>query len=90
MKAVLLMVFLWLAGAPDARPLPLARHRPAAAHVYVCISKLSVAYHTAPDCRGLAQCTHHTRQVTVKVARKLGKRACQLCVGPGVAVGPGQ
>ncbi|WP_268848924.1 hypothetical protein [Flavobacterium aestivum] len=45
--------------------------------VYICISKTASKYHLTTNCRGLNQCTHEVRKVSLKEANELGYK--ELC-----------
>jgi len=44
--------------------------------VYICISAKAYAYHYSLNCRGIKQCTHEVKEISIKEALKLGKKAC--------------
>lgn len=45
--------------------------------VYICVSKTASKYHLTGDCKGLAECTHAIKKVTLKKANELGyKNIC--------------
>ncbi len=47
--------------------------------VYICVSKTAKRYHCDRDCRGLNNCTHEVKIVTVKEAEKRGLTPCKQC-----------
>lgn len=52
----------------------------AADSVYVCLSREAYAYHCRSNCRGLRQCTHTVKRVSMSYAQvTLNRRACGYC-----------
>lgn len=47
--------------------------------VYICTGKSSVAYHCDLNCKGLNNCKSGIKTVTLKKAKKIGRRACKIC-----------
>lgn len=48
--------------------------------IYVCISEDSYAFHNNYDCRGLQNCQHEIKKVTLKEARtKYQRNPCGFC-----------
>lgn len=45
--------------------------------VYICVSKTASKYHITATCKGLKECTHEIKKVTVTEAKKLGYK--NLC-----------
>lgn len=45
--------------------------------VYICVSKTATKYHLTGNCKGLAECTHTIKKVTLKKANELGYK--NLC-----------
>jgi hypothetical protein len=45
--------------------------------VYICVSEGAYAYHYDKDCRGLKNCKHDIKEVTLDEAFKKGKK--KLC-----------
>lgn len=46
--------------------------------VLVCISSTSHRYHTH-YCRGLKECTHEVKEVTLEEAKSMGRTPCGYC-----------
>lgn len=46
------------------------------AKVYICLSAGSYAYHFTMDCRGIKQCKHDIKAVTLSEAISLGRKPC--------------
>lgn len=45
--------------------------------VYICVSKTASKYHLSSMCKGLKECTHEIKKVTLKEANQLGyKKQC--------------
>lgn len=44
--------------------------------VYICDSPNSVSFHYKRDCRGLNNCKHEVKKMSVSEAEKLGLRLC--------------
>lgn len=44
--------------------------------VYICVSKTASKYHLSKSCKGLKQCTHVVKKVSLKEANKLGYKLC--------------
>lgn len=51
------------------------------AKVYVCTGSASYAYHTHRGCPGLNKCTATIKTMTVKDAKKEGRKFCGYCRG---------
>lgn len=49
------------------------------ATVYICVSENSKRYHCNRNCRGLNNCEHTIREVTVSKAKSLGRTPCKVC-----------
>ena len=47
--------------------------------VYICVSKNAKRYHCDRDCRGLQNCKHEIRIVTIKEAQERGLTPCKVC-----------
>lgn len=45
--------------------------------VYICISKTATKYHLAGNCKGLSECTHTIKKVTLKKANEIAYKS--LC-----------
>ncbi|MCI9844563.1 hypothetical protein [Flavobacterium pectinovorum] len=45
--------------------------------VYICVSKTAAKYHLTGDCKGLSECTHTIKKVSLKKANELGYK--NLC-----------
>lgn len=45
--------------------------------VYICVSKTATKYHKSPRCKGLVECTHEIRKVSLKEAQQRGYKT--LC-----------
>lgn len=45
--------------------------------VYICVSKTASKYHLSPTCKGLKECTHQIKKVTIEESKKLGYK--NLC-----------
>lgn len=45
--------------------------------VYICVSKTATKYHLIGNCKGLAECTHTIKKVTLEKANELGYK--NLC-----------
>ena len=45
--------------------------------VWICVSEGAYAYHFKKDCRGLSNCKHEIKKMTLQEAFKLGKK--KLC-----------
>lgn len=67
MKTAILFIAMLLlsASAPESK-------------VLICISTGATKYH-ADYCRGLKQCTHEVKTVTISEARNRGYSACGYC-----------
>jgi hypothetical protein len=44
--------------------------------VYICMSASSYAYHYTLECRGIKQCTHEVKSISIKEAMDLGRKEC--------------
>lgn len=69
------MIAIGMAGLKAAA----SRDKKDEATVYICVSKTAKRYHCDRDCRGLNNCTHEIKIVTVKEAEKRGLTRCKLC-----------
>lgn len=49
--------------------------------VYVCTGPQSKCYHKTTKCRGIRSCSDDIKEVTLKEAQKMGRRACKICYG---------
>ena len=47
--------------------------------VYICTGPKSECYHKSSTCRGLSKCSGQVKQVTLKEAQQLHRRACKIC-----------
>ncbi|MBF4473061.1 hypothetical protein [Flavobacterium sp. HJJ] len=45
--------------------------------VYICVSSTATKYHLTKTCKGLDECTHTIKKVTLKQANELGYK--NLC-----------
>jgi hypothetical protein len=48
-----------------------------AKEVYICVSSTATKYHLIQNCKGLGECTHSIKKVTLKKANELGYK--NLC-----------
>ena len=49
-------------------------------HVFICDSKSSKVYHSSKTCRGIQNCKHDIKEVTLKEAKETyGRVACKVC-----------
>jgi len=49
-------------------------------NVFICDSKTSKAYHSTKTCRGIKNCSHGIKEVTLKEATGTYSRvACKIC-----------
>lgn len=49
--------------------------------VYICTGKSSEVYHSDENCRGLRNCKGEIKQVPLKEAQTMNRRACKICYG---------
>lgn len=47
--------------------------------VFICTGLTGDAYHSRPDCKGLATCDGELGDVTVADAREIGLHPCKIC-----------
>lgn len=47
--------------------------------VYICVSKRAKRYHCNKNCKGLRNCKHEIKTITLEVAQKRGLTPCKLC-----------
>lgn len=81
MRMAALVAFLGIASTLMAHSAvePASAEPQDTAKVYVCTGSAAYAYHTHRDCRGLNRCTATIRQITVKEAKKQGRKFCGYC-----------
>lgn len=76
-RAIVLAVMLAIGMA--GQNTEASRNKKEEVAVYICVSKTAKRYHCDRDCRGLNNCTHEIKIVTVKEAEKRGLTPCKLC-----------
>ena len=47
--------------------------------VYICTGPQSKRFHKTPNCRGLGSCSKEIKEVSIEVARKMGRTPCGWC-----------
>lgn len=47
--------------------------------VYICDSSSAERYHKTKDCRGLRNCRHGIKEITLAEAERLGRTPCKIC-----------
>lgn len=47
--------------------------------VYICNSKYATVYHADKECKGLGNCTHSVKELTLGEAQRKKRRACKIC-----------
>lgn len=47
--------------------------------VYICNGKLSHAYHSIENCKGLTHCTTDIETITLDNAKVMGRTPCHFC-----------
>ncbi|HBD94139.1 MAG TPA: hypothetical protein DC057_08210 [Spirochaetia bacterium] len=49
-------------------------------NVYICTGNYSKVYHSIENCKGLRNCKAEIKSVSLSKAKKMGRRACRICV----------
>jgi hypothetical protein len=73
-----LFVSLFFACNKAAEPTKSTNREP---KVYICTGKSSEVYHSDENCRGLRNCKGEIKQVPLKEAQTMNRRACKICYG---------
>ena len=79
MKRVILSLFFVCAMATIPAQETVFEYAAGEATVYICVSGSSKRYHCDRDCRGLNNCEHTIRKVTVSKAKSMGRTPCKVC-----------
>jgi hypothetical protein len=80
LSAILIGFIAYASTTPNVTQSLLAKEITKTDSCYICVSKGAVAYHSDPNCRGLAKCTHTISKISVDDAvNNYNRRACKIC-----------
>ncbi len=48
-------------------------------YVYICTGRYARVFHATNYCKGLSRCRGEIKEITLKQARYIGRRACRIC-----------